>query len=298
MVTARGGPPRILREPWASTDVERSFGELLAAFGDLVVARTRGAPAEPPGGSIATLVRRYRSGVARSTGARRAHRARPGGGGGSSARSRTCAPPSPGSTSSSRRPGRSRPSAGSPVDEDPARPAPGQLSIAATGLRPAPSASAARRSTARRSWPASRTEPDAAARRRLFLALEPLWRTVDGDGGDGSPYRRLLRSSAARWAGARLPDRGQRRGARDVAGRVRGDAPRHPRRVAVDRRAGPARTVGLLATRLGPPHGRWIALVPADRLLDLERRATSRRSGRTWRRSGSATTSVRATAGR
>jgi hypothetical protein len=29
-------------------------------------------------------------------------------------------------------------------------------------------------------------------RRRLFLALEPVWRSVDGDGGPSSPYRLLL----------------------------------------------------------------------------------------------------------
>ena len=34
----------------------------------------------------------------------------------------------------------------------------------------------------------------------MFDALEPVWRTVDGDGGPSSPYRTLLRSSAARWA--------------------------------------------------------------------------------------------------
>ncbi len=44
------------------------------------------------------------------------------------------------------------------------------------------------------------TEPDAAHRRAMFDALEPIWRTVDGDGGSSSPYRTLLRSSAARWA--------------------------------------------------------------------------------------------------
>lgn len=39
--------------------VERSFVDLLAAFGDLVVARTRGAPADPAGGSTRALARRY-----------------------------------------------------------------------------------------------------------------------------------------------------------------------------------------------------------------------------------------------
>jgi hypothetical protein len=33
---------------------------------------------------------------------------------------------------------------------------------------------------------------DAAERRRLFLALEPLWRAVNGDNGPDSPYRRLV----------------------------------------------------------------------------------------------------------
>jgi hypothetical protein len=33
---------------------------------------------------------------------------------------------------------------------------------------------------------------DPEARRRLFLALDPLWRTVNADGGPESPYRRLV----------------------------------------------------------------------------------------------------------
>src|SRR5258705_11103636 len=43
------------------TNVERSFGELLAAFGDLVVARTRGAPVDPASGTTRALARRYRA---------------------------------------------------------------------------------------------------------------------------------------------------------------------------------------------------------------------------------------------
>ncbi len=43
-------------------------------------------------------------------------------------------------------------------------------------------------------------EPDATARRRLFMALEPLWRVVDGDGAAGSPYRVMIRESADAWA--------------------------------------------------------------------------------------------------
>jgi hypothetical protein len=44
------------------------------------------------------------------------------------------------------------------------------------------------------------TEPDAGARRSLFLAMNPIWAAVDGDSGPASPYRTLLRSSAAHWA--------------------------------------------------------------------------------------------------
>jgi hypothetical protein len=43
------------------------------------------------------------------------------------------------------------------------------------------------------------TEPDPLRRRQVFEAMAPLWRAVDGDGGPSSPYRVLLRSSAARW---------------------------------------------------------------------------------------------------
>ena len=43
------------------------------------------------------------------------------------------------------------------------------------------------------------TEEDPGARRALFESLAPVWRVVDGDGDDDSPYRRLLQASAARW---------------------------------------------------------------------------------------------------
>ena len=48
-------------------------------------------------------------------------------------------------------------------------------------------------------------EPDADRRKTLFLALEPLWRTVDGDGGAASPYRALIRESAVAWAAGDSP---------------------------------------------------------------------------------------------
>ena len=43
-------------------------------------------------------------------------------------------------------------------------------------------------------------ERDPVRRRRLFYALEPVWQTIDADGGVASPYQRLLPLSADRWA--------------------------------------------------------------------------------------------------
>ena len=43
-------------------------------------------------------------------------------------------------------------------------------------------------------------EPNPDRRRRLFDALEPVWQTIDADGGVASPYQRLLPLSADRWA--------------------------------------------------------------------------------------------------
>lgn len=43
-------------------------------------------------------------------------------------------------------------------------------------------------------------EDDDAARRSLFLSMDPAWRTLNGDDEPSSPYRRLLATSAARWA--------------------------------------------------------------------------------------------------
>jgi len=46
---------------------------------------------------------------------------------------------------------------------------------------------------------------DAERRRRLFLALDPVWRSVNGDDGDGSPYRAMVRGRLSRWAGGSTP---------------------------------------------------------------------------------------------
>lgn len=43
------------------------------------------------------------------------------------------------------------------------------------------------------------TERDPTVRREMFLALEPIWRAVDGDGGPTSPYRVALQASADAW---------------------------------------------------------------------------------------------------
>ncbi len=42
-------------------------------------------------------------------------------------------------------------------------------------------------------------EPSAARRRQIFLALEPVFRSVNGDGSATSPYRVMLQPSAAQW---------------------------------------------------------------------------------------------------
>ena len=49
-----------------------------------------------------------------------------------------------------------------------------------------------------------RTE-DADRRRRLFMALEPVWQSVNGDDGDASPYRTMVRGRLDRWAGRSTP---------------------------------------------------------------------------------------------
>jgi hypothetical protein len=45
-------------------------------------------------------------------------------------------------------------------------------------------------------------EDDPSRRRRLFLALEPVWRTVNGDNGPASPYRQLIAGEARERSGS------------------------------------------------------------------------------------------------
>jgi len=178
--------------------VERSFGELLAALGDIVVARSRGVPADPAGGSTAALARRYRARRRRFEGdlaelidaGRSADDAR------ALANMRGALG---WLESLEPTPGLERSGAG-PAAEDPAV----ERARAALYRRFGAAAGAIRvgGETLDRLTVLSRlaTERDHAARRSLFEALAPLWRVVDGDGDEASPYRRLLRSSAARWA--------------------------------------------------------------------------------------------------
>lgn len=179
--------------------VERSFGELLAAFGDLVVARTRGAPVDPAGGSTRALARRYR---ARRRAFDRALDGVAAGNGGTGDDSRVLAnmratlpwldelEPTPGA----------RPTEGGATDEEPAV----ARARAALYRRYGEAAETLRfgGETIDRPTALNRLaiEREAAARRALFESLAPVWRVVDGDGGDASPYRRLLRASAERWA--------------------------------------------------------------------------------------------------
>ena len=178
------------------TDIERSFGELLAAVGDVVVARTRGGPATPDDGSIATLVRRYRS-------RRRAFE-------------RMLDDVETVAGDDARALENMR-TALAVVDE--LEPTP---SVRATAGEAPPEERAAARARARlyadygRAAESIRfrgetihrltalnrlaTEPDPTTRRQLFESMTSLWHAVDGDGDDSSPYRRLLRVSAARWA--------------------------------------------------------------------------------------------------
>jgi hypothetical protein len=48
-------------------------------------------------------------------------------------------------------------------------------------------------------------EPDPARRRALFDALRPLFRSVDGDGGESSPFHLLALATARRWASEGSP---------------------------------------------------------------------------------------------
>ena len=178
--------------------IEDAFASLLSAFGDLVVARTRGEPAEPHCGSMVALVRRYRSRRRAFDGLLAA----------SSLMDREDADraplanmraalewmdelePTPGAT----------PSVGGGSDEDAAT----RSLRAAVYRRYGIAASRIRigGETIERLTAMARlgSEPDPVVRRAIFEAMGPVWQSVDGAGDEDSPYRRLVRASAARWA--------------------------------------------------------------------------------------------------
>lgn len=52
---------------------------------------------------------------------------------------------------------------------------------------------------------------DAARRRELFLGLEPVWRSINGDGGAASPYRRLIALEVAALGAGEPPTAAQAR---------------------------------------------------------------------------------------
>lgn len=251
------------------TDVERSFGELLAAFGDLVVARTRGAPVDPATGSMVALVRRYRArrramdrGLDSLDGAERLERSDEDGR--ALANMRATLPwldelePTPGA----------HPTEGSSTDEEPAV----ARARAALYRRYGEAADALRVGSQTLDRPSVlnrlATEPDADARRALFEALAPVWRAVDGDGGESSPYRRLLRVSAHRWAAHGSPIEANAVALGIPAGSLEGTL--WEVLAAWRDIVGPGRiepwdyrfVVGAAARRLG-------RLVPADRLLAI-----------------------------
>jgi hypothetical protein len=178
--------------------LERAYGELLVAFGDLVVAETRGEPIDPSA-SIAALRRRYRV-------RRRQLEA-----------GLATLPPADTATEDDARAVRvmqgvmpwfdeieppPRGSAGAASDSEARR----RIALyrrygeAATSIRLGDE-------TLDRLTVLGRlgTEPDPVARRALFLSMEPMWRAVDGDGGDRSPFQRLVGPTARRWATAGSP---------------------------------------------------------------------------------------------
>jgi hypothetical protein len=180
--------------------LEATWAEAMRVFGDLIVARTRGAPIEPERGSTRALARRF-------------HRLRRELDG-LIARALATA------TGALERRATETISDGLEwFDEWEPLPARAGTDDAAGGIDDDPAIGRLRRSVLRRYGRAASAVrvgsetldrltvlerltrlADPAERRRHFEALEPVWRAIDGDGGGASPYRELVRATAPRWA--------------------------------------------------------------------------------------------------
>ena len=249
--------------------VEQAFAELLAAVGDVVVARSRGAPADPAAGTTRALARRYRA-------RRRAFD-----------RAIDALGDAPLEDEDARATANMR---GALAWLDELEPTPGARPAAGDLGDEAPEIRRLRADTLRRHGFAATSvrvgsetldrltvlarlasEPDAASRRALFQAMEPLWRAVDGAGDDASPYRELLRSSAARWRVHGSPIEANARSLGMPAGSIEGTL--HSLVAAWRHVTGPDRTepwdywhaVGAAQRRLDP-------LITVDRMLDVNGR--------------------------
>ena len=180
---------------------ELAFADLAASFGDLLVARSRGEPAPEVGGSTRALARRYRRRRRAFDGLLDGTQIAPGTAGAlddPAALENMQATlewfdelePTPGA----------RPNAGGTAADGAAI----RGLRAETYRRYGVAASRIRvgSETIDRLTALGRlgSEPDPATRRAIFEAMAPVWRAVDGDGDDASPYRRLVASTAARWA--------------------------------------------------------------------------------------------------
>jgi hypothetical protein len=188
--------------------VEHAYGELLAAFGDLVVAETRGEPVDPSDGSIATLRRRYRSGRRRVEAALAALPATDDSAALDDVRAvevmRGVLPwfdeiePPPARRS---RLVPDAPTATVGVAETRARAALYRRFGEAAASIPFGHEELDRLTVLGR----LATEPDRDVRRALFASLEGVWRAVDGDGGHRSPLQRLAPPVVRRWQASVSP---------------------------------------------------------------------------------------------
>jgi hypothetical protein len=179
--------------------LETTWAEGLCVFGDLIVARTRGAPIEPERGSTRALARRFRAlrraldpliatALASATDLleRRAIATIRDGLGWFDEWE-----PVPGRT------GSTEPAGG--IDDDPAV---GRLrrTVFRRYGRAASAVRVGSESLDRLTVLERLTQlQDPAERRRHFEALDPIWHSIDGDGDLRSPYRELVRATARRW---------------------------------------------------------------------------------------------------